>query len=139
MDSVAGGSMWHVLHCKMATSVKLAKLACSQLSDGECYTRRTYLVFPQPVPLSDLQALMTATPELRNTFSVNKKHGKIVQFNHIYLFIHSFQHSVSYLRQTQLQRLLSSELFTILEYTAERLVTAIDSETLSLNEYYTKY
>ena len=49
------------------------------------------------------------------------------------LFIQSFPHSVSYLRQNQLQRLLSSELFTILEYTAERLATAIGRNTMILH------
>ena len=86
----------------------LAKLASSQLSDGECYTRRTYFVFSQPVPLSDLQALMTAIQslEIHSLLTRNKQ----VQFNHSYLFIYSFirlfQHSVLYLRQTQLEKAL---------------------------------
>ena len=44
LDSVAGGSRWRLTNCKMAT------LACPQLSDRECYTRRTSLFFSNPYP-----------------------------------------------------------------------------------------
>ena len=61
--------------------------------------------------------------------TITEKEFSLITF--IYLFIYQIQHSVSYLRRNQLQRLLSSELFTILEYTA--IITAIDRGTLYLN------
>ena len=136
MDSVAGGSRWRltldVLNCKIAT------LACPQLSDGECYTRRTSLSFPTR-SLEWPTSATNCNTKLRNTLPANKRHGKRVQFNHIYLFIYLFICLFSRFNIPLRIRLLSNELFTIFKYTAERLVTAIHRGTFSLNEYYTKF
>ena len=70
LDSVAGGSRWRLTNCKMAT------LACPQLSDRECYTRRTYLFFSNPYPWVTYKLI-----------TVNKKEA---QLNHIYFILFYF-------------------------------------------------